>query len=179
MSAVVGPAGFTQNAVAQEREPGEYQVKAAFLFNFAKFIEWPSGAFSDPAAPIIFGVLGDDPFRGALEAAQGRTVKGRKVLIARYKDVRDIKVCHILFISSSERRRLPELMSTLKDSKMLLVGDMEKFADRGGIINFFVRDNKVGFEINMDAATRAGFTINSRLLNMATIVHGAPGREDN
>lgn len=167
-------------AVAEQggTAPGEYQVKAAVLYNFAKFVEWPADAFSHPSAPIIIGVLGEDPFGSALDAAKNRTVNGRKIQIKRFNHVQEITACHILFISSSEKGRLVPLLRALRDFHMLLVGDMEKFAQRGGMINFILQNDTIDFEINVDAVKRAGLKINSRLLNMARIVHGIPADRD-
>src|SRR5689334_17114844 len=105
------------DAHAEDRLPNEYQVKMAFLFNFAKFVEWPGDAFTDANAPVILGILGDDPFGSALETVRGRTVNGRKLLINRFRDVDDIRACHILFISNSERNRLPRILTFLRHSK--------------------------------------------------------------
>ena len=165
-------------AVQVDTAPGEYQVKAAILFNFAKFVEWPDAAFPDAAAPIIIGVLGEDPFGSALDAAKNKTANGRKIQIMRFNNVQEVTACHILFISSSEKGRLASLLRDLKDFKMLLVGDMEKFAQRGGMINFILQNDTIDFEINVDAVKRAGLKINSRLLNMARIVRGIPSDKD-
>lgn len=159
---------------AEERLPNEYQVKLAFLFNFTRFVEWPEDAFADARSPIILGILGDDPFGNDLETIKGKTIHGRKLIINKFKDVDDIRVCHILFVSSSERNRLPRITAFLKQSKILTVGDMKKFAQKGGVINFVVENNKVGFEINVDSGKRAGLRISSKLLSLARIVHDSP-----
>ena len=156
---------------AEERLPNEYQVKLAFLFNFARFVEWPDDAFADARSPIILGILGDDPFGSDLETIKGKTIRGRKLIINRFKDVDDIRVCHILFVSNSERSRLPRIATFLRQSKILSVGDMKTFAQKGGVINFVVENNKVGFEINVDAGKHAGLRISSKLLSLAKIVH--------
>ncbi len=149
----------------------EYRVKAAFLFNFAKFVDWPEDAFSAPDAPIIFGILGDDPFGEALDIIKGKTINGRKVVTNRFKDANEIKTCHVLFIGSSEKKNAPSILRTLKPLRILLVGDMENFARQGGVINFIIVNNKVGFEINVDAAKRSGLKISSKLLSLAKIIH--------
>jgi hypothetical protein len=171
-------ASGTVSAAQDSRTPDEYQVKAAILFNFAKFVEWPDAAFPDSAAPILIGVLGEDPFGSALDAAKNRTVNGRKIQIKRFTTVQEVTACHILFISSSEKGRLAPLLRDLRDFPMLLVGDMEKFAQRGGMINLILQNDTIDFEINVDAVKRAGLKINSRLLNMARIVHGMPSDRD-
>lgn len=151
--------------------PTEYQVKAAILFNIAKFVEWPEGMFSGPAAPLIIGILGEDPFGDALDAAaRDRTVGGRNILIRRFSRVEDVNGCHILFISRTEKTNLLVILRALKEKTLLLVGDMEEYAQQGGMINFVLRNETVTIEINVDALNRVGIKINSRLLNIARIV---------
>jgi hypothetical protein len=161
-------------ALAEERTSDEYQVKAAYLLNFAKFVEWPPGVFSSPDAPITLCVLGKSPFGSMLDAIQGKIVNGRKVLVNLSMDVQNVKVCHLLFISASEEASLPFILKELKNTKILVTGDMQHFAQRGGVIGFVIRDMKIGFEINMDAARRSGITISSRLLSLARVVHDSP-----
>jgi hypothetical protein len=150
--------------------PTEYQVKAAMLFNIAKFVEWPEGTFGSPAAPIIIGILGENPFESALDAARDRSVRGRKIQLRHFTSVEDVTGCHILFISRSEKRNLLEILRALGENALLLVGDMEEFAQRGGMINLALQNESVTLEINVDALNRAGIKVNSRLLNVARIV---------
>jgi hypothetical protein len=158
----------------EERIPNEYQVKAAFLFNFAKFVEWPADAFDGPDAPFILGVLGDNPFGSALGRIKGKTANGRKLLVYHFKEVDDINECHILFVSASEKEHLAKIFKALKHANILLVGDMENFAGQGGMINFIVKDQKIGFEINVDAVGSGNLIVSSKLLSLAKIVHGRP-----
>ena len=167
MSLLAVPA---QRVCAQAQRPTEYQVKAAYLYNFAKFVEWPEGMFAGPAAPIVFGILGEDPFGDALEAAKDRTIKGRKLQIRRFASLNDTTMCHILFISRSEKKNLAAILQKFGEAPMLLVGDMEEFAQRGGMINLALQNESVTLEINVDALNRAGIKVNSRLLNVARIV---------
>jgi len=154
-------------SAARADEAGEYKVKAAFLYNFAKFVEWPDRTFSGPDAPFVIGVLGDDPFGSALDGIKGKTVKEHKVAVKRISGSSDAGSCHVLFISSSEDGRLEEIISALGQAPVLLVGDMDRFARRGGMIKFLVENNKIAFEINAEAARRAGLTISSQLLKLA------------
>ncbi len=165
-------------AWAQDRKPTEYQVKAAYLYNFAKFAEWPAGTFSDPTDPVIFGVLGDDPFGNDIDVMTSRTINGRKIEVRRYHSSAEIQKCHILFISSSEHGHLGEVLKRLSHSGVLLISDMESFASRGGMIGFILTGKTIGFEVNVDAVARAGVTLHSRVLNMAVIVHEDPRREE-
>jgi len=158
------------NVLAQTEPPREYEIKAAFLYNFAKFVEWPAKPLADTSATIIIGVLGEDPFGGALETIKGKTIEGRQVATKRFKSVRDLEVSHILFISSSEKERLGEIMKVLKDRSVLTVSEMAGFVEAGGTINFIIEGNKVRFEINAVNAERAGLRLSSRLLSVAKVV---------
>jgi hypothetical protein len=155
---------------ARADEAGEYKVKAAFLYNFAKFTEWPDRAFTGPAEPMSFCVMGDDPFGDALDSIKGKTVKEHKVVVKRMSGRSDAGSCHVLFISSSEDGRLEEIISALGQAPVLLVGDMNRFAQRGGMIKFLVENNRVSFEINAGAAKGAGLKISSQLLKLAKTV---------
>lgn len=157
-------------------QPTEYEVKAAFLYNFMKFIEWPAESLANTT--IIVGVLGEDPFGTAIDAIQSKTIREKKLIIKRIKSFQDVKDCHILFISSSEKKHLSQIFEALKGLSILTVGDTEEFAQRGVIINFYLKEKKVHFEINVEAARRAGLKISSKLLNLAKIVHEAPRGED-
>lgn len=162
-------------AAAQEAPaPTEYQIKAAFLFNFAKFVEWPQDAFAAPNSPLVIGVLGDNPFGADLE----RTVKGKAINSHAFV-VKDLHSpaegtnCEIVFVCTSEKQRLPAIISCLKSNCVLTVGEMDGFTESGGIINFVIRANKVRFEINDDAAKNARLKISSKLTSLA--VRPAPG----
>ena len=145
----------------------EYELKAAFLSRFAEFVTWPSKAFSGPGAPIVIGVMGDDPFGGALEReVKGKTVSDRKVVIRRVRSTDDLKNCHIAFISNSERSRFGEIVASLGGTNVLTVGDTEQFAQQGGAIGFKMIGAAVRFEINNGAAQRAGLALSSRLLKL-------------
>lgn len=150
--------------------PSEYQVKAAILFNIAKFVEWPEGTFHSPSAPIIIGILGEDPFGSTMEAAKDRTVSGRKIQMRYFASVEDVIQCHILFVSRSEKGKLTSILNKFRDTTLLLVGDTEEFAQKGGMINLSMQNESVNIEINVDALNHAGIKVNSRLLNMARIV---------
>ena len=165
----------TVNAHASATLSLEYKLKAVLLYNFAKFVEWPDGAFADGNTPLTIGILGEDPFGNIFEQAiKGKTVKSRKLKIKRFKQVRDVDTCHILFISSSEEKHLTEVLEFLKDSDFLTVGEMKQFAHSGGIINFIIEESKIRFEINIDAASRTQLKISSKLLKLARIIRDRP-----
>ncbi len=152
----------------QAQSSSEYQVKAAFLYNFAKFVDWPGDAFSGASAPLVIGVIGNDPFGGALDQAiNGKNIGARRLTVRRLKWGQDLRSCHILFISSSERQRLPQIIQSLKGSNVLTVGDMGQFNQQGGMINFILESNKVRFEINSRGADQARLRISSKLLALA------------
>lgn len=151
--------------------PNEYQVKAAFLYNFAKFVEWPPGTFAGPNAPLVVEVLGEDPFGQSLdEAIGGRSVNGHPLLIHRSRRLEDLRGCQLLFVSSAEQKRMPLILARLEGWPVLTVGEWETFAESGGIIQFLLEDNRVRFAINLDAATRARLKISSKLLTLAKIM---------
>jgi hypothetical protein len=156
----------------------EYQVKAAYLYNFARFIDWPAQTFPTKEDPVIIGVLGEDPFGPLLEKTIGtNTISGRRILIQRLDISSDYKKCHILFISRSETEGLTTILQKLKGLTILTVSEVEKFAQRGGMINFNMVEDTVKLEINRQAAEQAGLQVSSRLLGVATIVKTTQGKE--
>lgn len=147
----------------------EYEIKAAFIYNFAKFVEWPREDAGN-TGPITIAVVGKDPFGEALDLLKEKTIGTRKIEVKRFTRVDDIAKCHILFVSASENHRLSHILKITEKWHALTVGDVTGFARSGGIINFTVIGDKVRFEINVDAAHRAGLKISSQLLKLATIV---------
>ncbi len=164
-------AGLGGVALAAADEPSrEYRIKAAFIYNFAKFTHWPDSSFPDVTAPLEFCVFGEDPFGGALDAIAGKTIRGRVVAVRRVASVEAGAACHLLFISDSEARRLTGILKSLRGRPVLTIADMPDFARAGGIINLKTnQDDKVRFEINVGTAKRAGLKISSKLLNLAEI----------
>ena len=151
------------------RAISEYQVKAAFLLNFGKYVEWPAAALAHDALAIC--VLGSDPFGSALDQTlAGRRVGSRRVKARRVADVSAAQGCNILFVSRAKPARLDAVLTGLEGQPILLVGEQERFASKGGIINFVEVNQKIRFEINESAARRAGLKISSKLLKLATIV---------
>lgn len=149
----------------------EYQVKAGFLFNLAQFVDWPDAAFPRPDTPVIIGVLGDDPFGGALEeVVRGEEAHGRALRIRHYQRVEEVDECHVLFISRSEAARLEQVLAALRGRSVLTVGDFENFARRGGMIRFVTDKNKIRMRISRDVALAAGLKISSKILRAAEII---------
>jgi YfiR/HmsC-like len=160
------------NARAQDAL-SEYQVKAAYLFNFLKFVEWPDDSFADSLAPIVIGVVGEDPFGSALpQVTIGKTVQGRDLVIRKYHTGEGVRGAHILFISPSEKKRLPMILSSLRGSSVLTVADTEGFLDAGGMIQFLNENDRVRFAINVEATSRANLKMSSKLLSLAKVVGG-------
>jgi hypothetical protein len=160
---------------AQSNPSGEYQVKAAFLFHFAQFVDWPPEAFKDAASPLTYCTVGEDPFHGALDASlNGKTIDGRPVRVLHFKLSQEVQPCQILFLGAPEKKSLSATLVTLGASPVLTVGESQDFIGQGGMIGFLWEDNKVHFEINLEAAERAKLKISARLLTLAKKVIGGP-----
>ena len=165
--AVLAVAGLLggRSAVAA---PTAQQVEAVFLFYFSQFVDWPPRAFAGERSPIVIGVLGTDPFGGALDqAVAGEQVNGRPIVVRRLKSIDEATGCHILYISSSESPQLPQILSTLKGRSVLTVSDLGDFVQSGGMIRFGLVDQRVRLFINARAAQAAGLTLSSKLLRAA------------
>lgn len=158
---------FSSMVLAQREQFNLLEVKAADLYKFASFVEWPDGSFSEPKAPITIGVLGKDPFGRLLDAlVRGETAKGRSFTVKRFDSLEELEFCHILFVCSSEKKRWPAIREKIKNMAVLTVGDFDKFASSGGVISFILVKNTVQFEINNKVAERAGLKISSKLLRL-------------
>jgi YfiR/HmsC-like len=149
----------------------EYLIKAGFIYNFARLVEWPQSSFPQPDSPIVIGIEGTDPFGNILERVlDGKKVNGHGFVIRRLKSLASAKECHILFISASETGRLDEVIRVTNASPVLTISEIPGFANHGGMINLVLEDNKVRFEVNVEAAREADLNISSRLLALAKIV---------
>lgn len=161
-------------ANAQANRPTEYQVKAAYLFNFAKFVKWPSSAFADNIFPIC--ILGSDPFGGVLDSTvAGERINGKRVIVRRVSSAADATNCRIVFVSDSQEGRLGYVISVLSRAPVLTVSDIEGFAEHQGMIEFVMDHDRVRFEVNLLAAQRSGLALSSELLKVATSVKGVSG----
>jgi len=150
---------------------GEYQVKAVFLFNFTRFIQWPADAFPDPGAPFVIGVLGHDPFGNALdEAIRGEMAQGRPLVVQRFANVAELMPCQILFIDRSAREDAGKVLDALAHKGTLTVSDTDADMAREVIIGFRNEDHKIRLRINVDSARSAGLTISSKLLRPAQVI---------
>lgn len=154
---------------AQERKHGEYEVKAAFLYNIGKFVDWPERP-GERGEHLILGVLGNDPFEGRLDALQGKKLRGKKIVVKRLTSFHGAKHCDILFIAASEKERIDMILKELAYKPILTVGDTDSFAEKGVMINFYIENNRIRFAINNEAAKRANVRIHPNLLTMGKIV---------
>ena len=151
---------------------GEYQVKAAFLYNFTKFTDWPPRVFSSSNAPIFIGIVGEDPFGKTIDdVVSGEVVAGHPLVVKRLRAEDDLRSCHVLFISRSEKERLPEVLRQLKGTPVLSVSEISGFAEQGGMVNFQLANKTVKMEINQAAAEHAGLQISAKLLKLARLVN--------
>jgi hypothetical protein len=153
----------------------EYQVKALFLLNFTKYVEWPDAAFDHPDAPVTIGVIGENHFGEDLKKTiEGKSVNGRRIVILPVETDDDWGKCHILFVSASEKKRVAEILVRVGTLPVLTVGETEQFTQQGGVVNFIRKDGKVRLEINLEAARQAKLEISSKLLGVADVVRGKP-----
>jgi hypothetical protein len=163
---LVCPRVHAENAT---QAPSEYQVKAAFLYNFVKFIDWPATSAAQDG-PIELCVLGKDPFGGAIDRViEGKTVNGRPLAIRRIGDIVAARSCHVLFVSASEAGRVGEIINAVHGRNVLTVSEIDRFSERGGIITFLMEGQRVRFRINPKMAAAAGLQISSKLLELAVI----------
>jgi len=153
--------------------PTEYEVKAAFLYNFARFVEWPADTFRNAQEPFVIAVLGRDPFGAVLDGTvSGKTVLGRRIEVHRASRVEEARDAQIVFVCASERATMPVLLKALERPGLLTVGEVDGFAEQGGAINFTMQGRKVRFEINPTTAEQARLKMSSQLLKLATLVTG-------
>src|ERR1700732_494770 len=153
----------------------EYEIKAAFLYNFTKFVDWPAATFADAGAPIVIGVLGDSPCAQALERlVKDRKVNGRTIVVRRIASAEEAKVTQLLFVGSAQEAQFAALERALQSLPVLTVGESPGFASQGGAIDFVPQGDKIRFEININAAEHAGLKISAQLQKLAAVVHRSP-----
>jgi hypothetical protein len=163
--------GLNLNGLAQQ-PPSEYEVKAAFLFNFAKFVDWPQEVFADTNSPIVVGVLGKNVFGDSLEKIiNDRKVNNRSFQFRKYASVTEVTNCQILFVSSSEKNDFAKILGALHNASILTVSEADGFIQAGGMINFMLQDDKIRFQISDEAAKKARLKISSKLLSLAASAH--------
>jgi len=163
-------------AAGTSAAPSEHQVKAVFLFNFSRFVEWPPSAFSSADAPFVIGVYGRDPFGSDLdEVVRGESVNGRRLVVRRMQTVAETAGCHILFIPESERAQLGEILKVLKERSTLIVSDVDGVSRPGAMIRLVTQNDRIKLRIDAEATRAAGLIVSSKLLRASEIIGPAPG----
>ncbi len=151
----------------------EYQVKASFLYNFTKFVEWPAGVFESSDSPISICVLGQNLFGHVLqETVREKSVNGRMLVVSGIPDARSATHCQILFVSSFERTHFGAILGELRTG-ILTVGETGGFIEAGGVVNLKLETGKIQIQVNIDAAEQAGVRISSKLLSLAQIIRNS------
>jgi YfiR/HmsC-like len=148
----------------------ENRVKAAYLYNFAKFILWPDMAFADNNSPLVIGVVGKNPFNDELSPLAQRKIRNRPIEIHQFKSVRDIDHCHLLFVGPSVSKGLRKILNTLSVRPIITVSDEKNFVAYGGVIQFVTKRDRLRFIVNLDVAKTNSIKINSQLLALAAEV---------
>lgn len=148
----------------------ERQLKAAFIYNFAKFVSWPASTFKDAQAPVSICLIGNDPMKSSFDDLSTKRIEGRPLNMRQIASLDQMQGCHILFISASVKDNLPKIMEAATKMSILTIGDTKGFADAGVMINFVFKDNKIAFEINPAAADKASLKISSKLLKLGMII---------
>ena len=174
---IVAVAGllFAVSSILAEQKPNEYQVEAAYLYNFGRFVEWPAKVTPTKNDAFTICVLGEDPFGRALDATfAGATIEKKSVVARRISSPNESADCQILFLSSSEAGRLNKIIESLDKTAVLTVSDIPQFSKHGGMIQFVLEGNRVRFEVNLNATQKAGLTLSSELLKVATSVRRNP-----
>jgi hypothetical protein len=168
---------ITSHVAAEGNASSEYAVKAAFLFHFAQFAEWPPTAFKGTNAPLTFCTLGEDEFHGALDQSiNGKTIENRPLRVQHLKQLDEVQACQVIFVGAGDKKRIPALLASLKDSPVLTVGETEHFAQEGGMIGLSLEENKIRFEINLGSVEHAKLKLSARLLALAkTVLGGSRG----
>ena len=159
------PIGFASDSLT------EPEIKSAILFNFLKFTEWPACAFKSSESPLIVGITGSDPFGRILDdMVKGEFINGRSISVKRFQAADDISACHVLFVSRSEKNRLTALFDVLKKKPILTVSEIDRFCEKGGMINLTLSSSgTIKPEINPDASQYAGLRISSKLLTLPMV----------
>lgn len=166
--------GFGASAVLAQTTAKEYRIKAAFLFNFANYVEWPPDAFKDASSPLNYCTIGDDPFEGMLdESLNAKSVGTHALRVQHLRASENFQGCQIVFIGANEKKRTTAILEMLKQSPVLVVGESNHFIQQGGTVGFLSEENTIRFEVNLIAAQRARLNISATLLSVAkTVIAG-------
>jgi len=165
-------------STAAENEPLEYAVKAAYLSKFGLYVEWPRAAFSSPSSALNLCIAGEDPFGATLDkAVADQRIGNRAIVVRRLKPVARDSGCHILYVGGSDKRQIRQVIDAVQGTAVLIVSDGASPAPAGSIINFVVKDNRVRFDIDDEAAEQNALTVSSKLLSLALNVKRKPSKE--
>lgn len=164
--------GLNLQPVHAIESQNELTLKVAFLYNFARFSEWPPAAFDNDDAILVIGVLGNNPFGDMLHELEGKTVRKQKIVVTQFNDATDAKQCHLLFISKSLEEGVSSVLDKVAGSPVLTVSDMDEFAGKGGMIQMFPDGGKIRFNVNLTSANKSSITIRSALLQLARKIIG-------
>ena len=172
LSVLLAPGVSLRNrAVCADQILSEYQVKAAYVFNLLKFVEWPGDSAVDPRGKWVIGIIGESPVGGELtRLVEGRNVLGRALQVRKFQVADDLRGCHILFISKSAKKQLPSILAAVSRSSVLTVADMDNFIGSGGMVQLVVEGTRVRITIDIGATGRAGLRVSSKLLALAQAV---------
>jgi len=172
---VAGAAFLGSGCAAAVPEATEYDVKAAFIYNFARFTEWPSGAFEHPTDPIRICIIGDDPFGNTLEdIVRGKMLAQHSLVVARVGTPAGARDCHIAFVGRADDERLGSVIAAVRDRPVMTIGDTEYAAQRGAVLGFLIQNGRVRFAINTETAKRAGLVLSSQLMKLAILINETP-----
>jgi len=159
------------NSICPGQSATEYQVKAGYLFNFLKFVEWPDDSFTHTQSKWVIGIVGDSPVGNQLsKLAEGKNILGRELLVKKFQSADNLRDCNILFISDSEKKRLPSILASLRGSSVMTVADMDHFIESGGMVQFVVENARVRVSIDVGGTERSGLKVSSKLLALARAV---------
>jgi hypothetical protein len=158
-------------ARADQESASAYEIKAAFLYNFALHVEWPASAFDTPNSEILIAVLGEDPFKGFLDnAVKDKTAQGRSLKVLHPAKPGELAKCHILFVPDGEKEHMTKVREFVKDGPILVVGESEKLLEQGVVMNFFIEEKRVRFALSLKAAKKQNLKIGSKLQKIARVV---------
>jgi hypothetical protein len=173
--AALGILGLRLTMFAGDTAISEYELRATFIYNFTKFTDWPADAFASPRGPIVIGIVGEDLFGTTIDdLVRGELVHNRPLVVRRLRPEDDLRSCHLLFISFSEKDRIPFLLRQLQGSPVLTVSEIEGFASQGGMVNLLVVNKNLKIEINQEAVEQSGLQISAKLLRLAHLVAEKP-----
>ena len=169
---------FYANNLMAQTTAKEYRIKAAFLFNFANYVEWPPDTFKEANSPLTYCTVGEDPFEGVLDQSlNAKSVGTHPLRVQHLKAPENFQGCQIVFIGANEKKRIAAILESLKQTPVLVVGESSRFVQQGGTVGFLSEENTVRFEVNLDAAQRARLNISATLLSVAkTVIDRAGGK---